>query len=159
MRPLSESSARVADKNFSKKYIVLGRVISQWQAIMGDEFASIAQPVKIQYRKIGKEKKTSAILFIATSDANATILTYRKGVILERINALFGQSWITDIKFTPSTIDEKRSKPKTRSKPLTPQEQKYLCETLDGITDPEFKVKLENLGKAFLNDQNKMDKR
>ncbi len=157
MRPLSEASARVANKNFSKKYIALGRIINQWEEIMGKEFSSLAQPVKIQYRKGGKNKKPSATLNVATSDSNATVLVYRKGLILERINAVFGDNWITEIKFVPSTLQEKSKKPKKRPKPLSAQEQKYLRDALDDITDPEFKEKLENFGKAFLTDQNKMD--
>ncbi len=152
MRPLSESTARIAAKNFSRKYITLGRVIEQWSDIMGGEFAGKAQPLKINYRKGDKNKKATATLDIATSSSYATILPYQKGVILERINRLFGDNWITDIRFIASEISETPLLKKKITSPLTRDEKNYLSETLNQIDDPEFKEKLESLGQALLTD-------
>ncbi len=152
MRPLSESTARIASKNFSRKYIALGRVTKQWVEIMGVEFADKAQPLKINYRKAIRGKKATATLDIATSSSYATILPYQKGVILERINRLFGDNWITDIRFIASEISETPLLKKKVPLPLTRDEKTYLSDTLDQIDDPEFREKLESLGKALLAD-------
>ena len=152
MRPLSESTARVASKNFSRKYIALGRVVNQWDEIMGSEFADKAQPVKINYRKATRSREQTATLDIATTSSYATILPYQKDLILERINQLFGKQWITDIRFVVGNILET---PITRKKiisPLTQGEKKYLSGVLDQIDDPEFKEKLESFGKALMSD-------
>ncbi len=153
MRPLSESTSRIAGKTFSRKYIALGRLVNQWDEIMGEQFASLAQPVKLNYRKNGRSKKESYItLDIATSAANATLLSYQKGVILERINSLFGNNWIKDIRFVASVLTDVPLKPKKIIPPLTGDEKKYLSETLDQIEDPDIKEKLESLGKAIITD-------
>ena len=152
MRPLSEATARVSSHNFSRKYIALGRIVNQWTEIMGTEFADKAQPIKINYRKATRSKEQSATLDIATSSAYATVLPYQKDLILERINQIFGNQWITDIRFVASEISETPITKKKIISPLTPGEKKYLSETLDQIDDPEFKEKLENFGKALLSD-------
>ncbi len=155
MRPLSEPTSRIAKNTFSKKYIALGRVVNQWEEIMGSQFATIAQPVKLNYRKNPKArgKNTSyAILDIATSAANATLLGYQKGVILERINSLFGNNWIKDIRFVVSQIPENPAVTFKKSVPLDADEKKFLTGTLDQVSDPDIKEKLEKLGTAILTD-------
>ncbi len=150
MRPLSELTARVANRNFSRKYIALGRIVEHWNDIMGKEFSDVAQPVKINYRKAPKNKKATATLEIATSSSYATILPYQKGIILERINKIFGDKWITDIRFVAGNIEYTPEIKKKINSPLTQEEKKYLSGVLDQIDDIEFKEKLENLGKAIL---------
>ncbi len=156
MRPLSESTARIASKNFSRKYIALGRISKQWVDVMGVEFADKAQPLKINYRKATKNKSATATLDIATSSSYATILPYQKGVILERINRLFGDNWITDIRFIASEISETPLLKKKIITPLTRAEKTYLSDTLNQVDDPEFREKLESLGKALLTDIKQM---
>lgn len=154
MRPLSEATSRVASKNFSRKYIALGRLIKQWDEIMGEEFADKAQPLKLRYRKAGKNQKSKASLDIATTASHATILNYQKGLIMERINTLFGGDWIEDIRFVVSSdlSDADLLKP-IIPKPLSGQEKKYLHDVLDQIEDPDIKDKLETLGQAILMDK------
>ncbi len=153
MRPLSESTSRVAAKNFSRKYIALGRLVKQWSEVMGNDFADKAQPLKINYRKKGKDGKPHATLDIATSASNATVLNYQKGVILERINSIFGDDWIKDIRFVVSEITDTEPVIKKRKAPLTGTEKKYLSGVLEQIEDPDIKEKLESLGKAILTDK------
>ncbi len=152
MRPLSESTARVASKNFSRKYIALGRVVKQWDEIMGSEFADKAQPVKINYRKATRNKEQTATLDIATTSSYATILPYQKDLILERINQLFGSKWITDIRFVAGNISETNISTKKIISPLTQSEKKYLSGVLEQVEDPEFKDRLEKFGKALISD-------
>ncbi len=154
MRPLSEATSRVASKNFSKKYIAIGRLVEQWTDIMGEDFASKAQPVKIHYRKT-KDQKPCARLDIATSQSYATILAYQKDLILERINRIFGDKWITEVKFVISHTIDPPLTPKKANTPLTQDEKKYLSDVLDQISDQDYKQKLESLGKALLTDLKK----
>lgn len=154
MRPLSEATSRIASKTFSRKYIALGRLVNQWDEIMGAQFASRAQPLKLNHRKNGRSKNDSyVVLDIATSAANATLLNYQKGVILERINSLFGNNWIKDIRFVASELADDPPEFKKIPTPLTGDEKKYLLETLDQIEDPDIKEKLESLGKAIITDK------
>ncbi len=151
MRPLSEATSRVSSKNFSKKYIALGRLVNQWEEIIGEEFAGLAQPVKMHYRK--KKDKQTVRLDIATSAAYSTILAYRKDLILQRINQIFGNNYITEIKFVTSALPNAPPEIKKTPSPLTKAEKNDLSELLKHVEDEEFRQKLESFGKAFYQDQ------
>lgn len=153
MRPLSEATARIAGKSFERKYIALGRIVNSWREIVGDKLADKAQPVKIHYRKSKDKKKPDATLEIATSSADATLLHYQKDLILERINQIFGERWITSLRFVniPSNTAHKTAKkPKA---PLTENEKKTLSDMVFEIEDDTLRDRLENLGKAIILDQ------
>ncbi len=120
---------------------------------MGSEFADKAQPIKLNYRKGVKGQKATATLDIATTSSYATTLPYQKGLILERINRIFGDKWITDIKFVPSEIIEAPITRKKAPPPLTGTEKNYLSTVLDDIEDPEIKERLERLGKAIITER------
>jgi hypothetical protein len=151
MRPLAEATSRIVSQNCSRKYVALGRILSQWTEVMGSEFADKAQPLKLNYRKNTQSKTPQATLDIATTSSYATILPYQKGLILERINRIFGDQWITDVRFvvTPSGAGEV-SKKKIPPAPLTGEGKRYLSDTLGSVEDQEMRIKLENLGKAIL---------
>ncbi|MCB9995703.1 MAG: DUF721 domain-containing protein [Rhodospirillales bacterium] len=155
LRLLSETVPKVTDKVFSRKYTMLGRLVTRWQDIVGPELADKTQPVKIRYMKHKSDKgKATASLDIATSSADATVLHYQKDLILERINQIFGDRWITAIRFVP--IAANAPAPKKRPKPtkiLTPDEKKHLSAVLESVEDPELQEKLQKLGTAILQDQ------
>lgn len=161
MRPLSESTSRIAGKTFERKFVALGRIVSQWEEIVGEKLAGKAQPVKIHYQKPRKgsaDKDRGARLDIAAREAEATILRMQTGAILERINLLFGDQWITSIRFVtvPSNNAEmsKEMRQKKRitlmNRILSDTEQNFLNNTLEEIKDSDIKAKLEKLGEAIL---------
>lgn len=150
MRHLSESTAKIAAQSFSRKYIALGRIVNQWKDIIGADMADKAQPVKLRYRKDPKTKKSTATLEIATSNALATTLPYRKGIILERINQIFGSGQITDIKFTATQLEQKTEARVRKKACLSGDDEKYIADTLAQIDDPDIKARLESFGKYML---------
>lgn len=153
MRPLSEATARIAGKSFERKYIALGRIVNNWRDIVGAKLADKAQPVKIHYRKSKDKKKPDATLEIAASSADATLLHYQKDLILERINQIFGERWITAIRFvnTPSNTQSKSIK-KIKA-PLTAAEKKTLSDMVFEIEDDRLRASLEQLGQAIILDE------
>ena len=153
MRPLSEATARIAGKSFERKYIALGRIVKNWHDIVGASLADKAQPVKIQYRKKPRGAKPDATLEIAVSSADATLLHYQKGLILERINQIFGERWITAIKFVQAASNSQPVIQKKRPAPLTAEEKKTLSGMLISVEDQDMKSRLENLGQAILEDE------
>lgn len=152
MRPLGEATARVSGKSFSRKYIALGRILNNWEEIVGKDLADKAQPVKIRYYKKEKQKKPRAALDIAVSPAQATLLHYQKGLILERINHIFGDKWITAIKFVTRPANNKAVAPEKKEDlpPLTPSEKKRLSTVLDKVADKDIQERLSRLGQAIV---------
>ena len=72
--------------------------------------------------------------------------------LLQNILQSFGNQWITDIRFITSPLSEAPLTQKKVISPLTTGEKKYLSNVLDQVDDPDFKEKLESLGKALLSD-------
>lgn len=132
---------------------MLGRLVTHWQDIVGPELAPKTQPVKIRYiQSKKKDVKATASLDIACSSADATVLHYQKDLILERINQIFGDRWITAIRFVPvavnaSTAGSRRANP---PKPLTLEEKEHLSSVLENVKDEDLMERLKSLGSAIL---------
>ena len=144
---------KVADKTFKRKYIALGRIVTRWQDIMGEKMAEHAQPLKIHYRKAKRQgEKPSATLEIATSSSHASLLIMQKGLLLERINQIFGEQWVTDIKFShvPANVPQK---PLKKTKTLTAEEKNSLSHMVENIEDEDLKQRLLSMGESLLTDQ------
>lgn len=153
MRPISEATARVSGQSFSRKYVSLGRILSSWKEIVGEKLAGKAQPVKINYRKREKGGNPVAILDIAASSADSTLLHYQKDLILERINQIFGDKWVTAIRFVATPVSSKGKTAKKSRIPLTEDEKSHLSGMLESLADPDLKAKLETLGTAIITEQ------
>ncbi len=154
-RLVSNSIPVVADKTFSKKHLMLGRLLTDWESIVGSDLAARTQPARLRYSKPrDKSQKATATLDIAAPTAEAAQLHYRKDLILERINRLFGAGWISAIRFVPQeAVEQDRKRPTPRPTPLTPQQKTYLSSVTDGIADPDLRSTLETMGKALLQDR------
>jgi hypothetical protein len=153
MRPISEATARVSGQSFSRKYVSLGRILSNWKEIVGEKLAHKAQPVKINYRKREKGGNPVAILDIAASSADSTLLHYQKDLILERINQIFGDKWVTAIRFVATPVSIKGKTAKKSRIPLTEDEKSHLSGMLESLDDADLKARLETLGTAIITEQ------
>ncbi len=152
---LSKAVPAVLGKTFERKYIALGRIVTHWSEIIGPDFAERASPAKIHYTKPKKPKeKPTATLEIAASSADCAVLVYQKDVILQRINQIFGDSWVRDIKFVHREA-KKPVKPQKRTKNLTEGEKNHLSQVLETIEDPDLRKTLEGLGAAILQETKK----
>ena len=130
---------------------MLGRLVTRWTDIVGADLADKTQPVKIRRFK-QRDGSQGTSLDIAASTANATLLHYRKDLILERINQIFGERLVTAIRFVPIAANEL---PLVRRKPrriLTQDQKNHLSGMLDGVKDPDIQDRLKTLGTAILTD-------
>lgn len=154
MRHLSHTVPKVAGQAFSRKYIMLGRLITQWADIVGADMAAKTAPVGTHYMKSGKKSDKPLIsLDIAATSTDATLLMYRKDLILERINQVFGQEWVTAIRFVPMTSNRRGIPQRRMTKSLTQDEKSYLSGVLDTVADDDLKARLLSLGTAILQDR------
>ena len=149
MRPISEAAARVTGQSFSRKYVSLGRILACWREIVGEALAGKAQPVKITVRKSKNKDDEAVILDIAAGSADATLLHYQKDLILERINRIFGNRWITAIRFVSSVAKRSAPLPEKIQIPLTDAEKNHLSGMLKSCNDAGLKAGLEKLGRAI----------
>ncbi len=133
---------------------MLGRLVTHWKDIVGQDLADRAQPVKIHYRKVPGSKTAEATLEVASSTAEATLLHYRKELILERINQIFGERIVTALRFVPLAANAPRhTQPKSIKKPVSMKDRQELSNILESIDDPELKERLERLGTSILQER------
>lgn len=152
LKPISDSVARLTKESFSRKFVSLGRILTQWEDIVGSEMADKSQPVKLNYRKPKAANETpQATLDIAVSSADAAVLHYQKDLILERINQLFGDRWITGVKFVhlPFTPRKKEAEAPKQRVP-TEEDLQNLEALLATVEDEDIKKRLERLGQGVL---------
>lgn len=160
LRPLSSSISKLTSATFSKKFVALGRVLNNWNDVIGSDMAVKAQPNKLIYRKPkNKGDKPQATLEIAATSADATILHYQKDLILARINQLFGDEWITAIRFVHIAAnagdDDKFYVPRNHvATPLTHD----MKSELDKIDDLDIKESLDRLAQGIMRRQQKAAK-
>lgn len=158
MRLLSKSVPNVTGKTFQKKYILLGRIVTQWAEIVGDEMAQKTQPVKLKWRKT-PDKSKQFTMEVAANSAEATLLQYRTDLIIEKLNMLLGERMITAIRFVPiSSNTQKPVTAITKPETLNPDDENYLSKTLENIEDPDIQEKLKSLGAAMLKDRKKKNR-
>lgn len=117
---------------------------------MGADLAYKVQPVKINYRKKDRQENPDAVLEIAVSSADATLLYYQKDLILERINRIFGERWITGLKFVHIAANTSQAPPPKAKTPLTLSQKNTLSSMLNRVSDPEMREKLEKLGQEVI---------
>ncbi len=157
LRPISDSVASLTKGTFTRKFISLGRILSSWSDIVGPDMASRTQPVKLHYRKPKDAKdKPQASLDIGVSSADAAVLHYQKDLILERLNQIFGERWITAIKFVHQAANSSDMVPSAPQKPLSAADLAQIDETLASVEDPEIRKRLEKLGQGVLRKRNKI---
>lgn len=153
MKSVSKSVPFLLGKVFERKYIALGRIVTHWKEIVGDDFAERSQPAKIHYFKPKNAKeKPKSTLDIAASSADCSVMVYQKDLILQRINQIFGDQWITDIKFLH--IEPRRApKPAKRTKTLTENEKNHLSQMLETVDDPDMREILSRMGQSIIQEK------
>ncbi len=157
LRPISDSVASLTKGTFTRKFISLGRILSSWSDIVGPDMAARTQPVKLHYRKPKDAKdKPQASLDIGVSSADAAVLHYQKDLILERLNQIFGERWITAIKFVHQAANTDDLAPAAPQKPLSAADMAQIDEVVASVEDPEIRKRLEKLGQGVLRKRNKI---
>jgi hypothetical protein len=151
MKALSDSLPKLTREIFSKKFVSLARILAHWDDIVGRDMAVKAQPAKLHYRKAKIEgEKSTATLDIAVSSADAALLHYQKDLILERMNQIFGERWITGIKFVHVAANLQDKNPTFSSKTPSPAEETAFLEFLAQIEDEDLRKRLEKMGSGVL---------
>lgn len=115
---ISRPIRQVTGQTFARKFITLGRVINYWAEAVGPDLAGKTYPIGMKVRKAAPKPGTKpippkspmtktpleAVLEIAASSADATLLHYQKNLILERLHLLLGARMIVDIKITHGAL-------------------------------------------------------
>ena len=151
LKHISRPVRIVAGKTFARKYITLGRIMALWPDIIGHELALKTYPIGLKMRKTGTKAANgkpqyAATLEIAASSAEATLLHYKKALILERLKLTAGNTFIDDLMITHAAKLLQPTKPKTPP-PLTTGQKHCLSQGIETIEDHDLRAALADLGR------------
>jgi hypothetical protein len=154
LKPISDSVREIAKASFTRKFVTLSRILQYWNDIMGTELSTKSQPSRLSYRKkTDAQEKPKATLYISCNSAEWTKLSYQKNLILERINLIFGETWITDLKHDPAQseiLTRKKASAFVIPKAINQDELQSLQQQLSDISDEDLRNRLEKLGQSVL---------
>jgi hypothetical protein len=154
MRLISQSVSAVTGKVLGKKYHMLGRIITQWEDIVGKDLSANAAPCRLIYRK-KNGNKTEFTLEIAANSSQATLLSYRTDLILQRLSRIVGQGVITAIRFVPASANQDDQNVALSKPRLTNEEKNTMTELVSRVEDADIREKLLSLGTSILKDKKK----
>lgn len=145
MRPIAAELPRLIGKPLGKRGFGEGGLIAEWPAVVGEEIARHAAPLKLAFPRGQRREGT---LTLRTTGAFATELQHLAPQLLERINGYLGYGAIARLK-----IEQGRMPPRARSAVreaarLAPAEELQLASALQRIADHDLRQALDALGRA-----------
>ena len=147
MRALAAEVPKIAGSVLGKRGFGEAQLVAQWPAIIGEQIAAGASPVKLSFPR---GERRDGTLHLRVDSALALEVQHREPVLIERINAFFGYRAVARLALRqgpPATAPEPRP---PRPRALTAEERQQLDRGLAGIEDPELKAALERLGEAVI---------
>ena len=144
-RPLVDLTAGLLADSFRKQGFASSELIVRWEAIVGPEVASHAEPLKIQWpRRLEGDEPQPGTLVLRVDGPAAIEIQHMSHVILERVNRYFGFAAIERIALRQAPLRGPEKKP-VRS--LDPKAVQAVADTLPD-TDEALKMALARLGAA-----------
>ena len=162
LRSLSNSILPLAKRILGKKGFVEVDILTNWEQIVGSELASYSLPTKIDFKR---NQRTGGILHLSVpGGAFALELQHREKFILEKINTYFGYAAVSNLRIMQNSAvkieDASRTEAEKRHKTLvSPDEENYIKELTEEITNPGLKEILTKLGQSVFTDNHKKEKK
>ena len=145
MRPIAAELPGLVGKPMGRRGFGEGGLIADWPAIVGEEVARHAKPLKLSFPK-GERRDGSLVLRVRS--AFAVELQHMAPQLLERINGYLGYGAVARLKFEQGRLPRPRPPALLAPQGLDPAEEKKLARDLGRIEDPELRQALEGLGRA-----------
>lgn len=155
-RPLSAIVPAITQPFLGKKGLVLGKLLEHWASIAGAETARKTIPEKVKFSK-DKKGNSSATLYLNASSADAALLEYEKGLLLEKIRLVTGETRIRDIRFVHNDHPpiNRRTGQTTATRPLSVEEKQQLTAMTQGIKDEALQSVLLRFGESLYKNSDK----
>lgn len=116
---------RVIHPIAQKQGIIHGKIILDWEKIVGDQYARYCAPLKVTFRQ---GYRTYGVLHLKVNPAHALLVQHSKDLVLEKINSFFGYKALSDLKLiqVPFTPRQNPSTIHVHQKPSTPMDESLL---------------------------------
>lgn len=146
-RPLPDIAGALLADSFRQQGFSSSELVVRWSAIVGDDVADHAEPLKIQWQKVPDgQPPQPGTLVLRVSGPAALEIQHMSHVILERVNRYFGFAAIGRIAIRQAPL--RRAPPRPR-RTLDPAAVQSVADTMPAGTDPALKDALARLGAAI----------
>ena len=144
MESLSKHFRAITRTAFARHGFAQADVVTNWNAIVGEDLAAISAPERIKWpRGAGEEaQKAGGTLVIRAAPGRALDLQYEASRITGRINSFFGYGAVVAIKVVQAG-DWPAARPATAPKK---PEKHHENPMLTAIEDDKLRAALERLG-------------
>lgn len=139
MKSIKAVVNRVVNPIAKKRGIIHGKIILEWEKIVGPQYATYCAPLKIAFRQ---GYRTYGTLHLKVNPSHALLLTHSQDLILEKVNTFFGYPAVGALKimqvpFTPRASSTFLNVIKTplsrRRQPLDISPQERLDKALEDL--------------------------
>lgn len=146
-RPLPDIAGSLLAEAFRKQGFSSSELVVRWSAIVGEDVAQYAEPLKIQWPRGPEGRQPDpGTLVLRVAGPAAVEIQHMSGVILERVNRYFGFAAIGKIAIRQAPL---RPAPVRPNRALDPQAVQRVAGTLPESADPALKDALARLGAAI----------
>lgn len=145
MRPIAAELPGLLGKPLGKRGFGEGGLIADWAAVVGEEVARHAKPLRLSFPR---GERRDGTLALRVRSAFAVELQHMAPQLLERINGYLGYGAIARLRIEHGTMARSNAPVLLTPVPLEAVEEKRLARDLAGIGDASLREALEGLGKA-----------
>ena len=135
------------DPVFRRQGFARHEIITRWTTIVGPSLGEHSQPERINFPR---GDRSGGTVFVRVEGAFALELQHRGPEILERLNTYFGYSAVEKIVIRQGPLLRQKAETKAEVRPLSPQEQESLDETVKPVRHDALKQALGRVGKRLL---------
>jgi len=147
LHPLAVSLPAATRAALGKHGLALGRLLSDWPAVVGPEFAARCLPERIAFPPGARAGGT---LRLRVAPGWALMVQHVTPEMIERINTFFGYRAVTRLTLVQGPLPKAApAKARRPERPLSPTETRALSAAVAPVTDPELRQALERLGAAI----------
>lgn len=108
MKTIKAVINRVVNPIAKKRGIIHGKIILEWEKIVGSQYASYCAPIKIAFRQGYRSYGT---LHIKVNPSHALLLSHSQDLVIEKVNTFFGYPAVSALRimqvpFTPRVVSQ-----------------------------------------------------
>lgn len=141
-----------ARKILGKKAFAEADIIRNWEYIVGEELAKLTVPLRIDFKK--DDRKDGVLHIEVAGGALALELQQQSKMIKDKVNVFFGYEAINRIKIVQNLqlVKNKSFLPSDNleKKLVTKDEENYIKQQLEGISNQELSTRLEEIGRSLV---------
>ena len=160
LESFSKLVSPLAKNILGKKGFVGTDILFHWEEIVGQGIAKFCFPDKIDFKKDQRDNGTLHV--ITTNGAFATEIKHKENLILEKINTYFGYRAVSGLKIIqsqniPQNTPGQIAAVKMDKTLVSPDEENYIMDLVDGLEDNSLKDVMIRLGKNIFGNKRKSE--